>query len=182
MVYWFDLSLVAQAECRVEGFPGHLAPCHRLMDHSAHSCSGRCSGGQGCQRYHVARGHSRQEKSQRENEDRVHLHDASVGLVVIEGSVEVVVVGREDVAGRDCVVDDVEGEVVDDSQTATCLSCMVMCDTGLWHKMREVIIRPSATAAVVTPTEASFQLVASLAFVGFAKGYCVMEERYTCQS
>jgi hypothetical protein len=54
-----------------------------------------------------------------------------VGLVVIGESVEVEAVEREVAAGRDCVVDDVEGEVVDDSQTATCLSCRAMCDMGV---------------------------------------------------
>lgn len=177
MVCWFVLSLVAQAECRVGESPGHLGPCHRLMGHSAHSCSGRCYGGRGCRRYHVGQDHSRQEKSPRENEDQVHLHVASVGLVVIEESVEVEAVEREVAAGRDCVVDDVEGEAVDDSQTATCLSCRAMCDMGVWHKKREVIVQPSATAAVVTPIEVSFQLVASLASVGFATGYCVMGKK-----
>lgn len=107
---------------------------------------------------------------------------AFVDSVVIEGFVEVVVVEREGVAERGCV-DDVEEEVVDDSQTAMCLSCMVTSDMGLWNTMREVVTRLTATAAVVTPTEVSFPLVASLAsVVGFATGYCVVEERYTCQS
>lgn len=180
MVCWFVLSLVAQAECRVEESPDHLVPCPQLMVHSTHSCSGRCSGDRDCQRYHVGQGHTRQEKSQKENEDRVHLHVASAGLRVIERSVEAVVVGREGVAGRDCVADDVEGEVVDDSQTATCLFDTAMCDMGLWHKKKEVIVRLSATAVVVTPIEVSFQLVASLASAGFATGHCVMGERYTC--
>lgn len=70
-------------------------------------------------------------------------------------------VGRGAVVGRDCVADGVEEEVGEDSQTATCLSCMVMSDMG-WHKMREVVDRPSATTAVVTPTAA---IVVSLALV-----------------
>lgn len=88
---------------------------------------------------------------------------------------ESVVVEREGVAGRDCVADGVEEEVGEDSQTATCLSCTVMSDMG-WHRKREVVVQPSATTAVVTPTAA---VVVSLALV---VGYCVVEERYICQS
>lgn len=48
---------------------------------------------------------------------------------------------------------------------------------------REVVVPLTATTAVVTPIEASFPLVVGLAFVvGFATGYCVVEEEYTCQS
>jgi hypothetical protein len=101
------------------------------MVHSRHSCSGRCSDGQGCRRYYAGLGHSRQEKIQTEDEGRVHLHVAFVGLMVTEESVEAVVVGREGVAERDCVADGVEGEMVDGSQTATCLSCTVMSGMGL---------------------------------------------------
>ncbi|KAH0294754.1 hypothetical protein KCU62_g308, partial [Aureobasidium sp. EXF-3399] len=100
-----------------------------LMGHSRHNCSGRCLN---------------------EDEGRVRLHVAFVDSVVIEESV---VVEREGVAGRDCVADGVEEEVGEDSRTATCLSCMVMSDMG-WHRKREVVVQPSATTAVVTPTAA----------------------------
>jgi hypothetical protein len=107
-----------------------------------------------------------------EDEGRVHLHVASLGLAVIG---EFVVVEREAVAGRDCVADDVEDQVREDNQTAKCLSCTVMSDMG-WHMMREVVDQPSATTAEVTPTVV---IVVSLALV---VGYCVVEERYICQS
>ena len=84
-------------------------------------------------------------------------------------------VEREVVAGKDCAADGVEEVVGEDSQTATCLSCTVTSDMG-WHKMREVVVQPSATTAAVTPTAA---IVVSLALV---VGYCVVEERYICQS
>jgi hypothetical protein len=148
------------------------------MVHSRHSYSGRYSDDQGCQRYHAGLDHNHREKIQTEGEARVHLHVAFVGSVVIEESVEAVVVGREGVAGRDCVVDDVEEEMVDDSQTTTGLLCMVMSDMGWWHMKREAVVRLSATTAVATPTAAT---VVSLAFVvGCATGYCEMG-RYTCQ-
>lgn len=85
------------------------------------------------------------------------------------------VVEREAVAGRDCVADGAEDQVREDSQTATCLSCMVMSDMG-WHRKREVVDQLSATTVVVTPTAV---IVVSLALV---VGYCVVEERYICQS
>jgi len=91
--------------------------------------------------------------------------------MVIEGFA---VVEREVVAERDCVVDDVEGEVDEDIQTVRCLSYMVMNDMG-WHRKREVVVQPTSTTVVVTPTVA---IVVSLAFV---VDYCVMEERYICQ-
>jgi hypothetical protein len=132
MVCWFVLSLVEKVEYHVEVFPDHLVLDRYPTDRSRHSCSGRCSDGQDCQRYHADLDHSRREKIQTEDEARVHLRVAFVGSVVIEESVEAVVVGREGVAGRDCVADDVEEEMVDGShQTATCLLCMVMCDMGL---------------------------------------------------
>lgn len=176
---WYVLSLVVQVGCHVEEYRHHLVLDHHPRVHSRHS-SARYSDDQGCQRDHVGLGHSHQERNQEGS--RVHLRVAFVDSVVIEGSVEVVVVEREGVAERGCV-DDVEEEVVGDSQTAMCLSCMVTSDMGLWNTMREVVTQLTATAAVVTPIEVSFPLVASLAsVVGFATGYCVVEERYTCQS
>jgi hypothetical protein len=178
MVCWFVPSLVERVGCRVEVFPDHLVPDRYPMVHSRHSCSGRCSDGQDCRRYHADLDHSRQEKIQTEDEGRVHLHVAFVGLEVIEGSVEAVVAGREGVAGRDCVADGVEEEMVDGSQTATCLSCTVMSDMGLWQRTMEAVVRLSATIVAATPTAAT---VVSLAFVaGFATSYCEMG-RYICQ-
>jgi len=155
-------------EYRVEVFLDRLVLGRCPMAHSRHNCSGRYSDDRGCRRYHADPDHSHQEKIQTEGEARVHLHVAFVGLAVIEGSVEVVVVGREGVAGRGCAADDVEEEMVDGSQTTTCLLCMVMSDMGSLHMKRGAVVRLSATTAVATPTAVT---AVSLAFVvGYATG------------